>query len=147
MQQVQKGFTLIELMIVVAIIGILAAVAVPAYQNYTVKARYTEVVSSAAPYKLALETCFQEFNSLATCTNGANGVPPTSTNVAGSMVATGSGAVTGNSATAAILTMTAITGNGLAAETYQLTATGTPGGSITWAKAGSCSTRAAGAIC
>ena len=45
----QSGFTLIELMIVVAIVAILAAVALPAYQSYTQKARFTEVVSSLAP--------------------------------------------------------------------------------------------------
>ncbi|MDB5890537.1 MAG: methylation, partial [Polaromonas sp.] len=50
MQMVQKGFTLIELMIVVAIIGILAAVALPAYQDYTKKAKMSEVI-------LALSTC------------------------------------------------------------------------------------------
>lgn len=147
MQQVQKGFTLIELMIVVAIIGILAAVAVPAYQNYTIKARYTEVVSAAAPFKLALELCFQENNTFVPCTNGANGVPGTTAAVTGSMVAAGSGAVSGNSATSVTLTMTGGSTNGLSGETYVLTGTGAAGAPIIWAKAGSCSTRAAGAIC
>src|SRR3972149_8337901 len=78
MKTVQKGFTLIELMIVVAIIGILAAIAVPAYQNYTIKARYTEVVLATSPHKIGVEECFQAGNALANCVSGALGVPAAS---------------------------------------------------------------------
>ena len=52
--QMQKGFTLIELMIVVAIVGILAAVALPAYQDYTIRAKVTEGLSLASAYKTAI---------------------------------------------------------------------------------------------
>ncbi len=69
----QSGFTLIELMIVVAIVAILAAVALPAYQNYTKKAKMTELVSATSAQKLAIEVCVQG-NGEATCTPGSNGI-------------------------------------------------------------------------
>ncbi|MHA7002423.1 pilin [Aeromonas schubertii] len=55
----QTGFTLIELMIVVAIVAILAAIALPAYQNYTKKAKMTEVASATGKYKTSIEVCVQ----------------------------------------------------------------------------------------
>jgi type IV pilus assembly protein PilA len=59
MKTIQKGFTLIELMIVVAIIGILAAVALPAYSDYTVRAKVSEVVLAASGGKTAVAEAFQ----------------------------------------------------------------------------------------
>ena len=73
MQNVQKGFTLIELMIVVAIIGILAAVAIPAYQDYTKRAKMTEVLGFLDMSKNAVAETFQATGTLPT-TNSAAGL-------------------------------------------------------------------------
>ena len=63
-RQLQQGFTLIELMIVVAIIGILAAVALPAYQDYTVRAKVSEVILAASSGKVAVAEAAQTLGSL-----------------------------------------------------------------------------------
>jgi type IV pilus assembly protein PilA len=72
--KLQKGFTLIELMIVIAILGILVAIALPAYQDYTVRARVSEAVAQTAPAKLAVaETASSKPNGLAGVTADNSG--------------------------------------------------------------------------
>ena len=98
MKQIQKGFTLIELMIVVAIIGILAAVALPAYQDYTIRAEVSELVLAASGFKTSISEKAQTDGSLISA--GAGLTVSTTGKVAGGSVTT-DGVITvfGNSVT------------------------------------------------
>ncbi len=89
-RSMQKGFTLIELMIVVAIIGILAAVALPAYQDYTVRAKMTEVILAASQCRTSITEVTQTGTSLPTSEDGFGCESSISTSkyVAGIMTAT-----------------------------------------------------------
>ena len=136
MQKAQQGFTLIELMIVVAIIGILASIALPAYQTYTNKAKFSEVVLATSAQKTAVELCGQTVSGdfFTECVGGKNGV----------VDAVGSGFVKEIKVTGVdpnvIITAKSDNTKLPSEESYIMTGTLT-GGQVTWAKTGTCITK------
>ncbi|SES63348.1 pilin [Thalassotalea agarivorans] len=140
-----KGFTLIELMIVVAIIGILAAVALPAYQKYADRAKFSEAMMASTIYKTAAELAYQTKTKTdantgavtklakADLSAGSYGIP--AANDAGAL----NGAyVTGATMAAGVVTITTNLGaNGNATYTLEATVDATSGG-IRWAEGGTC---------
>ncbi|MTH45127.1 prepilin peptidase-dependent pilin [Intestinirhabdus alba] len=90
----QRGFTLIELMVVIGIIAILSAIGIPAYQNYLRKAALTDMLQIFVPYRTAVELCALDHGGIASCNAGSNGIPPATTSRYVSGVSILNGAVT-----------------------------------------------------
>lgn len=119
MKHIQRGFTLIELMIVVAIIGILAAVALPAYQDYTIRAKVTELVLAASGFKTTIAEKAQSDGTM-----GSSGV--------GLTVTSGGRIVSGSVTTAGLITIIGSSTTVGTDVTIVLTPSINPGGRIGW---------------
>ena len=127
MKSIQKGFTLIELMIVVAIIGILAAVALPAYQDYTVRAKVSELMLAASGVRTGISEKFQTDPSNTISAGAGVTIPVVGKIVTASVTDAGTVTVTGSTLSTSV---------GQAVSVTMTPSYNTSTGTITWACVG-----------
>lgn len=138
MKAVNKGFTLIELMIVVAIVAILAAIALPAYQKYTARAKFTEVIAATNGVKQQVELCMFDKGTATGCDSGTTG-PGYNIKADGDYVTKYIKTI---GVKGGVITATAQNGDGLGEATFILTPDA-PGsaGQIDWTTSGTCTSK------